>query len=101
RLSVCPSVRLYPPSKTSSNCPILKILFLLERYCIRDPTFILFVRLSVRFSVRPSISLLTVCFNCRSNRPILKILFLLERYSIRDLSFILFVRPSVRVSVRL
>ena len=42
------SVRPYPPSKIGSIHPILKILFLLERYNIRDLSFIIFVRLSVR-----------------------------------------------------
>jgi len=49
-LSVCPSV---PPFfKTSSNRPIFKILFLLARYDIRHLSFVLFVCLSVRLSVR-------------------------------------------------
>ena len=46
----CPSVCPYPPSKTSSNRPIFKILFLLERYDIKYLSFVLFV-LSVRTSL--------------------------------------------------
>ena len=96
--SVCPSI---PPFILRSCRPIFKIIFLFERYDIRDLTFILFVRLSVCLPVRPfrtplSISVPYPPFNFRSNRQISKILFLFERYNIRDISFILSVRPSVR-----
>ena len=72
----------------------IKILFLFERYGIRDLTFTLFVRLSVRLFVR------LFPFILRSYRPIFKIIFLFERYNIRDFSFILSVRPFIRLSVR-
>ena len=83
------------PSKTSSNRPILNILILLERYAIRDLSFVLFVCPSVRPYVwidRKNLrsvpkAVLTVRF---SN------FFFVGRYDIRNLSFVLFVCPSVR-----
>ena len=92
-MSVRPSVCPYPPSKTSSNRPIFKILFLLERYDIRYLSFVLFV-----LSVRPSVPPFS---KTSSNRPIFKILFLLERYLTRYLYLINCFRLSVRFSVRL
>ena len=86
-LSVCPSVS---PSKTSFNRPILKILFLLERYDIRDLSFIIFVCPSVRpYGWTDKIgslsySVLTV-----------KILFCLKVYDTRYLCFILCVRLTL------
>ena len=65
RASVCLSVRT-PPSKTSSNRSILKIIFLLERYDIRDLSFVLFVCPCVRMDRhnRPvTNSVLTVRFS--------------------------------------
>ena len=96
-MSVRPSVCPYPPFHSGSYRPIFKIIFLFERYDMRDLTFILFVRLSVRLSVRPSVH---TRFKFRSYRPIFKILFLFERYDIRVLTLIIFVRLSVHLSIR-
>ena len=96
RLSVCPSVRPYPPFDSGSYRPIFKILFLFERYDMRYLTVIIFVRLSVglsvRLSVRPSVCTPS---SFRYYRPIFKILFLFERYDIRYLTLIIFVRPFI------
>ena len=91
------SVCLYPPSKTSSNRPIFKIIFLLERYDIRYLYFVLFVCPSVRTDGQKD-----KFVKCRSNSPIFKFLFLLARFSIRYLSFVLLsVHPFVQTDGRI
>ena len=90
RLSVCPSIRPYPPLILSSYRPIFKILFLFERYDMRDLTFkFLSVRLSVLpFPYSPFNFRSVPPFNFRSNRQISKILYLFERYDIISLYFL-------------
>ena len=86
-------------SNFRSYHPIFKILFLFEKYDIKDLTFIIFVRLSIRLSVRSvlpfqfpfrttfSNSVLTVRFP--------KFFFLFERYITSD-TFLYTLCPSVK-----
>ena len=91
-----PSVRPYPPFHSGSYRPIFKILFLFERYDMRDLTFILFVRLSVRLYGRLSIRPLCTSYILRSYCPILKILFCLKGITSGTfLLYFLFVCPFV------